>query len=366
MIHIDLFSGIGGFCIAAEQIGWQTLATCEIDPFCRKVLQYHFPAVYHHENIKTLDYKKLNYELQKRFGRNWRNDDIVLTGGFPCQPFSAAGSRKGSNDDRYLWPEMLRVIDEIRPTWVVAENVDGIVSMVQPGNEFTVESQAALFEASDKETMLEQEYIIETICRDFESIGYSVQPVIIPACGIGAPHRRYRIWFIAHSQRARGAQVFQEIESKQSNGKRPHGIGGKQTATNTDGNDVIGGRHGKTRKKNGKDKSEKNVTCNGTSFGISKETFTPNAKNAGCETCAKRQRERQSRRGNQRDEFPNYWRDWPTQSPICSRDDELSSTLDGITFSKWRSESIKALGNAVVPALVYEIFKAIDNINDSK
>lgn len=121
----------------------------------------------------------------------------MLTGGFPCQPFSVAGQRKGADDNRYLWPEMLRVIRETRPLWIIGENVAGITNMVQPGSETDVETKSDQDEENYKETILEQEYIINTICDDLEREGYSVQPIIVPACGVGAPHKRYRIWFIA-------------------------------------------------------------------------------------------------------------------------------------------------------------------------
>lgn len=128
------------------------------------------------------------------FGSLLKDD---LTGGFPCQPFSVAGQRKGADDNRYLWPEMLRVIRETRPLWVIGENVAGITNMVQPGSETDVETKSDQDEENYKETILEQEYIINTICDDLEREGYSVQPIIVPACGVGAPHKRYRIWFIA-------------------------------------------------------------------------------------------------------------------------------------------------------------------------
>ena len=115
-----------------------------------------------------------------------------------CQPFSVAGQRKGADDNRYLWPHMLRAIHEIRPDWVIGENVAGILTMVQPGQETEVGSQSTLFGESEPVFKRRQQYVVETICRDLEREGYSVQPVLIPACSVGAPHRRDRVWFIAH------------------------------------------------------------------------------------------------------------------------------------------------------------------------
>ena len=185
-VHASLFSGFGAADLAAEWIGWDNAFWCEIDDFPRTVLSYWFPKSKGYGNIKETDFTP------------WRGKIDVLTGGFPCQPFSVAGKRKGQEDDRYLWPEMLRAIREIRPTWIVGENVAGILSMVQPGNEVAVESQASLFEEADKETLLEQEHVTESVCRSLEQEGYSVQPVVIPACAVGAPHRRDRIFFIAY------------------------------------------------------------------------------------------------------------------------------------------------------------------------
>lgn len=134
LTHASLFSGFGGADLAARWMGWENAFWCEIDDFCRTVLSYWFPNSKKYANIKETDFTP------------WRGKIDVLTGGFPCQPFSVAGQRKGAADDRYLWPEMLRAIREIRPTWVIGENVAGILSMVQPGDEITVESQASLFE----------------------------------------------------------------------------------------------------------------------------------------------------------------------------------------------------------------------------
>lgn len=189
MTHASLFSGIGGFDYAAALLGWINIFDCEIDAFCRKVLEYHFPNSVHYGDIT------------KQIFKEWRGKIDVLSGGFPCQPFSLAGQRKGADDNRYLWPQMLRVIREIRPTWVVGENVAGILTMVQPGAEVEVGGQSSLFgEDYRKRVLHRQEYVIETICRDLEREGYAVQPLLIPACAVGAPHRRDRIWFIATVQ----------------------------------------------------------------------------------------------------------------------------------------------------------------------
>lgn len=215
MTHASLFSGIGGFDYAAALLGWINIFDCEIDAFCRKVLEYHFPNSVHYGDIT------------KQIFKEWRGKIDVLSGGFPCQPFSLAGQRKGADDNRYLWPQMLRVIREIRPTWVVGENVAGILTMVQPGAEVEVGGQASLFgEDYRKRVLHRQEYVIETICRDLEREGYAVQPLLIPACAVGAPHRRDRIWFIAHRTNA-------GTETMQFTGK--NGIYAVGTSSHTDG-----------------------------------------------------------------------------------------------------------------------------------
>ncbi len=185
MTHASLFSGIGGAELAAMWMGWENVFHCEINEFPRKVLEYWYPNSVSYEDITTTDFT------------SWRGKVDILTGGFPCQPFSMAGKRLGAEDDRYLWPHMLRAIREVQPTWVVGENVAGLVTMVQPSEEFEVGGQASLFNESYR-TREEQPYTIEEICKSLEREGYSVQPFVIPACAVGAPHRRDRIWIVAH------------------------------------------------------------------------------------------------------------------------------------------------------------------------
>jgi len=304
MTHGSLFSGIGGFDLASEWIGWENIFHCEINPFGQKILKHYWPDADSYEDIKTTDFTI------------YRGRIDVLSGGFPCQPFSVAGQRKGSEDDRYLWPEMLRAIDEIRPRWVIGENVAGLVSMAQPEVvETDLESQTNLQGEVDSQTVSEyQQYVVETVCSDLEHLGYSVQPIIIPACAIGAPHRRDRIWFIANSY----VSGFEGNERKKIYGK------------------------------------------------FIPETFADSTIfrfQGGQPQTHSGDFERKSGRSNRVYSIPR-WGQFPTKPPVCSGDDGIPNRLDGITFPKWRSESIKAYGNAVVPQVVYEIFKGIEKISN--
>ena len=164
MKHGSLFSGIGGFDLAAEWMGWENVFQVEWDDYCQKVLAKNFPNVKRYGDIKEFK------------GESGSVD--ILTGGFPCQPFSTAGKRKGESDDRYLWPEYLRIIREIQPTYVIGENVDGLISM------------------EDGKTL-------EGIFTDLEGEGYTIESFIIPACGVGAWHERERIWIIAYTPSGR-------------------------------------------------------------------------------------------------------------------------------------------------------------------
>ena len=159
MKHLDLFSGIGGFSLAAEWAGIKTVAFCEIDAYAQKVLKKNFPSIPIFSDIKKLKRSDIKYEID------------IITGGFPCQPFSVAGRKKGTEDDRDLWPQMFRVIQEFKPTWIIGENVANFTSMA-----------------------------FQRTKTDLESEGYEVQPLIIPACAVNAPHRRDRVWIVGYSK----------------------------------------------------------------------------------------------------------------------------------------------------------------------
>lgn len=204
MRHLDLFSGIGGFALAARQVWGQdheVAAFCEIDPDCRGWLRKHWPDVMIINDIRDLK------------GGDYGPVDL-LTGGFPCQPFSAAGKRAGATDDRYLWPEMLRIISEAKPTWIIGENVDGITSMALERMPAKVASRTtARHQDQDIYRGIfsrQENMLLDHICKELEEIDYEVQPVVVPACAVNAPHRRDRVWIVAHSgcehaQRQRGS-----------------------------------------------------------------------------------------------------------------------------------------------------------------
>jgi DNA (cytosine-5)-methyltransferase 1 len=378
--HGGLFSGIGGPEIAAEIMGWKNMFHCEINPFGRKILDYWFPNSKSYEDITKTDFTE------------WRGKINVLTGGFPCQPFSVAGQRKGAEDNRYLWPEMLRAIREIQPDWVVGENVAGILSMVQPGSETALGREESLFGEVDRERILHrQEYVVETVCNDLEREGYSVQPVVIPACAVGAPHRRDRVFFIAHRADAGVKGMQRKWEDNILSGR---------TASDTDGERCnnwsdnwqerpICYDQKRYSEENQSERTErKRRTCeNGSVASYSQcsgsgqiqqeiQSEQPNGHSfdsngskrnvaySDSELLQYRNSGRQEGRKSEKKPIeppycPEDWSRFPTQSPVCSRDDGISTRLDGIAFSKWRQESIKAYGNAIVPQVMYEIFQAI-------
>ena len=362
MKHGSLFSGIGGFDLAAEWMGWENVFHCEWNPFGQKVLKHYWPNAESFEDITKTDFT------------NYANQIDILTGGFPCQPYSMAGKRKGKEDERHLWPEMLRAIREIKPKYIVGENVFGLLNW-----------NGGL--------------VFDEVHADLEFEGYEVQAVVIPAAAVNAPHGRDRVWFVAtNTKHMRCEQCQQQGQSRCGQrlfkGVCDHGI-----TTNTNSISNRGesnqssaahkqGRSGKTHSGIGSSReqqslcdttSEGNVTnTNGDGFDQRNGNDEINASerriNAQCNTntsnvdgnvadttsTGRREDngERKSRFNDQKS-TPNDWDNFPTQSPICGGDDGIPTELDGITFSKWRNESIKAYGNAIVPQVAYEIFKAI-------
>ena len=323
--HGSLFSGIGGFDLAAEWMGWENIFHCEWNDFGKRILNYYWPKAISYDDITKTDFTI------------HRGTIDVLTGGFPCQPYSLAGKRKGKEDERHLWPEMLRAIREISPTYIVGENVYGLVNW-----------NGGL--------------VFHEVQTDLETEGYEILPVILPACAVGAPHRRERIWFVAYSNKCTtGPSRTSErtFGSGSNNNDEPkewreqaeqHNGYGNVYGFNTDTG--LFGQAERQKQPMGIEQlcEKRNVT----NTGCSERKNGLHGKEQGGET---------TKFGNSYTKF-GAWTKFPITEPtICSGNDGISNELDGITFPKWRNESIKAFGNAIVPQVAFQIFKAINEYN---
>lgn len=291
MKHGSLFSGIGGFDLAAEWMGWENVFHCEWNEFGQRVLKHHFPKALSYADITETDFNVHRGRVD------------IISGGFPCQPYSSAGKRLGKEDERHLWPEMLRAIREIQPRWVLGENVLGL-------------------------TNWNGGLVFEEVQADLEAEGYEVQPFILPAASVNAPHRRDRVWFVAYRNAPDSEQQGLQEQYRERQRCAEHWedegvfIGSKNKLNERNAPDSVRSRRGKD---NGQGKP---------------------------------------RQLNEKSKGTN-WQNFPTKSPICSGDDGLSDRLDNITFPKWRNESIKAYGNAIVPQVAHQIFKAIQAYEES-
>jgi DNA (cytosine-5)-methyltransferase 1 len=282
---LDLFSGIGGFSLGLESTGqFETIAFVEKDEFCQKVLKKNF------NNIP------IESEVRNVKGDRYAAD--IITGGFPCQPFSVAGKRKGTDDDRYLWDETIRVIRESKCRWFIGENVEGIIN-------------------------IQQGVVLRQVCDDLEKEGFEVQCLVIPASGIGAWHQRKRVWIVAANTNSRLG--FRENEEVQARGN---------TST-TSGEDVSNSQRNKHKhtsiRKSGTNKIWK--------FYSKEEKQTTHdlwSKTTGCDAPLRQ----------------DTW--WEAQSDICRNVNGISYELD-----KDRANRIKSLGNSIVPLIARELGLAI-------
>jgi DNA (cytosine-5)-methyltransferase 1 len=345
MRHGSLFSGIGGFDLASEWMGWDNVFHCEWNTFGQKVLNYYWP-----NSITYNDITKTDFTIH-------RGGIDIITGGFPCQPYSSAGKRLGKEDERHLWPEMLRAIREIQPTWVVGENVLGLVNW-------------------------DGGLVFHEVQADLETQGYEVQPYVLPAASVNAPHRRDRVWFVAYSKSCADSRKSRKLsnEAKEENGGwiEPGTSSEQQVQLSTESSSLFGDVSDSELKgfleyTNSSKISSKKGTLGGKRNKSSIESTTiynkSNATDSNSEMLEYGNREGETFRRTikkKRTKSSNGSREWeafPTVSPICNGDDGLSDRLDSITFPKWRNESIKAGGNAIVPQVVYQIFKAIEQYN---
>ena len=335
MIHIGLFDGIGGFGMAAAWCGIETVVSCEIGAFGSDVLASLFPAAYHHKDIRTLTKTIIDERLIPRFGADYGRRTI-LTGGFPCQPFSSTGKRRGAADDRYLWPEMLRIIGDVRPRWVIGKNVAGILSMVQPAHVVTLESEPDLFGAGNELQTKCGQYTVHRICKDFEAIGYTIRPVVIPACSIGAPHRRDRVWFLASDA------------SADSDDRWPADRPSTSSAADTDGKYQGGWIECKQQEIGGEKGGQLLGECRGR-VRSPRECFRNFPDESPVRTdddgiCP------ESLRRRIRADFAD-----------CLSDDEIEEAIHRAD-KRFNEEALRAAGNAIVPQVAYEIIRGIVEI----
>jgi DNA (cytosine-5)-methyltransferase 1 len=281
---LDLFSGIGGFSLAARWAGMETAAFCEIDSFCQKVLKKNFPGVKIYDDIRTLTKEQLEKDGVIDDSRTVG----LVCGGIPCQPFSLAGKQRGINDERYLWPEMYRIIRELRPPWVLIENVVGFVKLA-----------------------------LDLVIDDLEDEGYEARAFIIPASAVGAPHRRDRIWIVAHA------------DSVGNNTEKEH-------RTNQNGPEKMQERK----------KPQPGSSDHGAAIG---------AKAGG--------KRNQSRMGRGFDGVParmDKYR-WPARRDQQPFDWEPPRMKD----VKYQRKRLKALGNTIVPQVAYQILWRIMEVEKS-
>jgi DNA (cytosine-5)-methyltransferase 1 len=349
MRHGSLESGIGMFDYASEMMGWENVFHCEISPFCRTVLNYYWPKAKSYANVFGFN------------GNKWRGKVDIISAGFPCQPFSNAGKRKGSTDDRHIWPENMRIFREAQPAFIVCENVPGLVT-------------------------IEDGMVFEQVCLDLENEGYEVQTFIIPAVATDKDHRRDRIWIVAYNSSYGRIQYRGTIHNSEWNNKeqeqgrqqQPNGIRGCNeqsfiNASNTDNFRCNGGadnrseRHIQTTEKRflQEDKPERG----GREFGFGQDntvfTDTLNQGLQGSEWSGSFQGGRKIAYGATSQFFRNTSRKekWiEAATRLCTLDDGSAGGLDltAISKIKWRTESLKAAGNTIVWEIAFEIFKAIE------
>lgn len=311
LTHLSLFSGIGGLDLAAEMAGFQTVGQCEWADYPTKVLEKHWPNVPRWRDIRTLTGESF-YE------RTGRTTVDVISGGFPCQPFSVAGKRRGKEDDRFLWPEMLRVISELRPTWVVGENVAGIVNMA-----------------------------LDQVYTDLENEGYAVRALIIPACAVDAPHRRDRCAIIGcraleekHNGRGWGTHSLENSDCVRFGKPGVLSQQPKRTELERDGKNVANSDLAGLQGRNEKELPKR----------PGKRTFRKSCAYVSDTESSELQGQRRTARGRRPEFGCSSW--WPAEPNVGRVAHGVPSRVD----------RLKCLGNAVVPQQFYPIFQAIADI----
>ncbi len=343
LTHMSLFTGVGGIDLAAEWAGFTTIGQCEWADYPTKVLEKHWPDVPRWRDIRDVT-------AESFFEKTGFKSTTVISGGFPCQPFSLAGNRKGKKDDRYLWPEMLRVISELKPTWVIGENVAGIVSMAEPAMLSELDSTEI---GSTTENML-----LEEICQSIENIGYKVQPIIIPAASVGAPHRRERTFIVAWDTNCRSEQyrTFREMEEREnSKSSRVCTDVAYSNSSNDWRNNIDRGLQEETKK----DERE----AQGKDWERMRAGFSNGSENVSDANEIRCRKLELQGRQTERKMFGSISKKRKAIRGNWDIEPDVGRVANGISN---RVDRLKCLGNAVVPQQVYPILQAIANIENER
>ena len=323
LTHLDLFSGIGGFALASRWAGLQTVQFVEIDKFCQKVLNKNFPGVPIHEDIKTFKSESIK--------------PFLLTAGCPCQPASCAGKRRGKEDDRWLWDEAFRVLEESNPTWAIFENVAGLLS-------------------------LEKGVVFDNLFAQLEAKGYEVWPVIIPACAVNAPHRRDRVWIVAHAGCIGQEKQEQQTAGCQQSNCEPADQYNYQfwddprfkSMRSTPSSDT----QKSERKQSGRTRTGREGFTDGGEFAADSEhaTITRHGQNGGGILSIA-----ESVRPDNGNQWAEDWHSVALRTCVRNLDDGLPGKLAG----RNRVAKLKALGNSIVPQVAYQIIRSIVEVEKS-
>lgn len=316
MRHLDLFSGIGGFALAAQTVWgeqYHNVGFCDNEPFSQAIIKKHWPEATIYNDIKTLTVPP--------------PADLV-TGGFPCQPFSAAGLRRGTEDDRHLWPEMLRVIRASAPRWVIGENVGGLVTW-----------NGGL--------------VLQNVLTDLEREGYQAWPFVIPAVAVNAPHRRDRVWIVAHARGSDAGGAPDTVQGPQEEERLQKRNDVAQFGLASKARDVA---HSDPRRirRHKRPGAQKGPTPRGSSAGATTDTADPHGRGRGHgrqETAVGASGDDQFGRGR----WDQGWLEVATR--LCTVDDGLPNGL--ARPRGWRNAALKGAGNAIVPQVAIEIMRAI-------
>ena len=317
--HLDLFSGIGGFSLGLEATGgFETVAFCDIDQYPRQVLQKHWPHVKQYEDIKELNYERLKADGLLPID--------IITGGYPCQPFSVAGRKKGEEDPRHLWPEYFRLVKELRPTWVIGENVSGHIKLG-----------------------------LDTVISDLESEDYAVRPFSISASSIGANHQRERVWIVANSRRPRGPRA--ELRGENENETRQENANQFERSSSTSEVDVA--NTDSAGQQQGYEKMERGSSKQFNSNGI--QSGKNDVANTECEGL-QRSEQYETYTGKTKTQFAAS-QSFETTGLHWAVEPDVGRVAHGIPK---RVDRLKSLGNSLVPQIPYYIGKTILEVMNGK